>query len=39
MDPRAVKHNLLIMSNDVETILRYMADLEKELFPSRIMEG
>jgi len=38
LDHRAVKHNLLIMSNDVETLLRHMADLEKELFPSRIME-
>jgi RimJ/RimL family protein N-acetyltransferase len=38
MDPRSVKHNLLIMSNDVETLLRHMADLEKELFPSRTME-
>ncbi len=39
MDHRAVKHNLLIMSNDVEALLRHMADLEKELFPSRPMEG
>lgn len=39
MDPRAIKHNLLIMSNDVESLLRHLADLEKELFPSRTMEG